>query len=287
MKIPSVTQERTTPTATVPPETSLPDDTAPSPRPVIELPGEDDETISIIAPPPGLLDRLQAEAATTMDDGTATADELARQLSAAQRPLNADAARAEAIQTVDTSLLGASTSAAIPASEAASPDSAAVGPPPTVPTTVDDRQSFKVVLRLKPVADNRWHATIGIGRDGCDPFWEGSDVDDWPEALDSVLGVHAAAEARWAEQPRNPRPTVTPSAPVPVAATGAPSSPSAKTGGTAGKAKAAAKSNAAPPSATTTAASAPPPTPVPAPLPPLVPATDPAPTSGVEKLTLF
>jgi len=46
----------------------------------------------------------------------ATADELARQLAAAQRPINADAAQAEAIQTGDTSLPGASTSAAIPAS---------------------------------------------------------------------------------------------------------------------------------------------------------------------------
>lgn len=148
---------------------------------------------------------------------------------------------------------------------------------------VDDRQPFKVVLRLKPVKGNRWHATIGIGRDGCDPCWEGSDVDDWPEALDAVLGLHAAAEARWVEQPRNPRPAATPTAPGSLAATGAPPRPSAKTAGKAGNARAAGNSNAAPLPTTPAAASASPPA---APAPP-VPAADPAPAGGVEKLTLF
>ena len=280
MKIPSVTQGTTTPAATVPLPASPPDDAPLPPRPVVELPGEDGETISIVAPPAELLARLQAEAAPT-------ADELAQQLAAAQQSIHADSPPAEAMPAAEAAPPGAVAPAAIPAAPAASPDTAAASPSSAVPPTVDDRQPFKVVLRLKPVAGNRWHATIGIGRDGCDPCWEGSDVDDWQEALDSVLGVHAAAQARWAEQPRNPRPMVTPTAPGSVAAIGAPSSPSAKTRGTVGKAKQAAKSNAALPPATTTTASAPPPPAVPAPLPPLVPATDPAPTTGVEKLTLF
>lgn len=276
MKIPSVTQESTTPAATAPPPTTVPDDTTPSPRRVVELPGEDGETINIVAPPPELLARIQAEAATPADDGTATADEFARQLATLLPPTQAGSAHSGPIQEVDTSLPGTGKSATTPAAPAASPDTAA-GPSSAIPSTVDDRLPFKVVLRLKPVADNRWHATIGIGRDGCDPFWEGSDVEDWPDALDAVLGVHAAAEARWAEQPRNPRPTGAPSAPGPITATGAPSSSSAKTGGKADKAKASAKGNAAPPPASTSAASP----------PPLVPAADPAPAAGVEKLTLF
>lgn len=281
MKIPSVTQETTTPAATVPPETSLPDDTAPSPRPVIELPGEDGETTSIVAPPPDLLLRLQAKAAAPTDNRTATADELARQLAAAQPTIHADSAHSEPVQAVDTSLPGAGESTAIPVAKAASPDTAATGQPPAVPPTVDDRQPFKVVLRLKPVTGNRWHATIGIGRDGCDPCWEGSDVDDWQDALDSVLGVHAAAEARWADQPRNPHPAVpdasgsVTAASVPVAAGSTPTKGRAK-----GKDGATSKD---PPSSPppTAAASAPPPTADPAPLPPVVPA------AGIEKLTLF
>ena len=280
MKIPSVTQETRPP---APP----PNDATPPPRPVVALPGEDGETISIVAPPPELLARLQADAAAATDDGTATADDLARQLAAAAPPTQADAAQAETVQKLDTSPPGASTSAAIPVAEATLPDTAAAGPSPALPPTVDDRQPFKVVLRLKPVADNRWHATIGIGRDGCDPCWEGSDVDDWQDALDSVLGVHAAAEARWADQPRNPRPAVPGAsgsvtvASVPVAAGSTPTK-----GGAKGRDGATSK---APPSSPppTTAASAPPPTADPAHLPPPVPPAGPAPAAGVEKLTLF
>ncbi len=269
MKIPSVTQGTTTPAATVPLPASPPDDAPLPPRPVVELPGEDGETISIVAPPAELLARLQAEAAPT-------ADELAQQLAAAQQSIHADSPPAEAMPAAEAAPPGAVAPAAIPAAPAASPDTAAASPSSAVPPTVDDRQPFKVVLRLKPVAGKRWHATIGIGRDGCDPCWEGSDVDDWQEALDSVLGVHAAAQARWAEQPRNPRPAA-PTTPGPVTTASAPPSPSAKTGGSAGKSKPVGKSNAAPPPATTAAASAPPP----------VPANDPAPAAGVEKLTLF
>jgi hypothetical protein len=287
MKIPSVTQERTTPAATVLPPASPPDDAAPSPQLVVELPGEDGETVSIVAPPPDLLVRLQAEAAARTDDGIATADELARQLAAAQPTIHAVSAQSEPVQAVDTSLPGAGKSTAIPVAEAASPDTAATGQPPAVPPTVDDRQPFKMVLRLKPVTGNRWHATIGIGRDGCDPCWEGSDVDDWRDALDSVLGVHAAAEARWADQPRNPRPAVpgasgsVTAVSVPVAAGSTPTKGRAK-----GKDGATSKAppSAPPPAA---AASAPPPTTDPAHLPPVVPAADPAPAAGVEKLTLF
>lgn len=72
----------------------------------------------------------------------------------------------------------------------------------------DDCRSFKVVLTCKPAAEGRWHATIAIGRDGCDPVFEASDIADWPEALDIVPGAVAAVQARWAEQPRNrPAPT--------------------------------------------------------------------------------
>lgn len=70
-------------------------------------------------------------------------------------------------------------------------------------TPADDRTAFKVVLTIKPAAEGRWHATIAVGRDGCDPYWEPADVADWQDALDGVVGVQAAAESRWAEQPRN------------------------------------------------------------------------------------
>ncbi|HEY8743386.1 MAG TPA: hypothetical protein VIU62_09820, partial [Chloroflexota bacterium] len=91
MKIPSVTQGTTTPAATVPLPASPPDDAPLPPRPVVELPGEDGETISIVAPPAELLARLQAEAAAPTDG------ELAQQLAAAQQSIHADSPPAEAM----------------------------------------------------------------------------------------------------------------------------------------------------------------------------------------------
>lgn len=276
MKIPSVTQETKPPAATVQQPATLPVDAAPPPRPVVVLEGEDGETVSIVAPPQELLARLQADAAAT-DTGTATAEELARQLAAVSPPTHGDAAQHDAALAADPASPHVISSTTMSPASTESPDTAAVGPSPAVPAAVDDRQPFKVVLRLKPISGNRWHATIGIGRDGCDPCWEGSDIDDWPEALDSVLGVYAAAEARWATQPRNPRPAVTPAVPRPVTASAAvPAGPTTSNGKP--KGKDAGKSTAVPPPPAITAATA---------APPPVPAADPAPVAGVEKLTLF
>ena len=72
---------------------------------------------------------------------------------------------------------------------------ATVAPPPELPAASpstpapDERRGFKVVVTYKPAVEGRWHATIGVGRAGCDPVFEPADVADWPDALDAVPGV--------------------------------------------------------------------------------------------------
>lgn len=75
---------------------------------------------------------------------------------------------------------------------------------------VDDRRPLRVVLTCKPAGDQRWTAFIAVGRiDGLgkpspvDPVFETLECETISDALDAVAGVYAAAEARWAQQPRN------------------------------------------------------------------------------------
>jgi hypothetical protein len=67
-----------------------------------------------------------------------------------------------------------------------------------------------VVITCKPAADGRWSAFIAMGRIDAlgkpapvDPVFETVACDALSDALDAVEGVYAAADARWAEAPRN------------------------------------------------------------------------------------
>lgn len=192
MKIPSSTQQHTPPPAPTGSLSAAAQDDGPMPqREVVPLQGEDGETINVVAPPPELLARIQAEVTAMAADATATTDGIAQHRAVEQPsapPNPPDSARSEAA----------------PGTEDSPQDANGECQASSLAPAIDDRQPFKAVLACKPVSEGRWHVTVGIGRDGCDPVFEPAEVAEWPDALDAVLGVYATAVARWAEQPRNP-----------------------------------------------------------------------------------
>ncbi len=84
-----------------------------------------------------------------------------------------------------------------PSAEAGAADAAQSDAPPA-------RRGLKLVVTLRPDDGAAYRAVLALGADGCDPLLRAADVDDLQAALDEVPGLLAEAQARWAEQPRNP-----------------------------------------------------------------------------------